>query len=73
MKTLDVIAAGILVVGGFNWGLVAATQIDLVGAALGDLTGLARAVYGLVGVAAIYQALAWKAIQKRWALAWARY
>ena len=73
MKTLDVIAAGILVVGGLNWGLVAATRIDLVSVALGDLTAIARVTYGLVGVAAIYQALAWKAIQKRWALAWARY
>ena len=73
MKTLDVLAAVILVVGGLNLGLVAATQIDLISAATGDLSGIARIVYGLVGVAAIYQALTWRAIQKRWALAWARY
>jgi uncharacterized membrane protein YuzA (DUF378 family) len=73
MKTLDVFAAVVLVIGGLNWGLVAATQIDLVSAALGDLSGLARAVYGVVGIAAIYQALTWRAIHKRWALAWAKY
>jgi uncharacterized membrane protein YuzA (DUF378 family) len=26
-------------------------------------------VYGLVGLAAIYQALAWRAIQRRWRVA----
>lgn len=73
MKAIDVFAAVVLVIGGLNWGLVALTGADWVGAALGEQSGVSRAAYALVGLAGLYQALTWKAIQKRWALAWARY
>lgn len=66
MKTLDVVAAILLVVGGLNWGLVGALRFDLVATIFGDMTILSRIVYILVGVAAIYQGLFWKAIQGRW-------
>ena len=69
MKNLDIIAAVLLVVGGLNWAVVGATGSDLVGALLGDLSPASRAVYLLVGLAAVYQALQWKAIQHRWHLA----
>jgi uncharacterized protein len=72
MKKLDVIAAVLLVVGGLNWGVVALTGSDLVGALLGDLSPASRAVYLLVGLAALYQAVQWKAIQHRWQPALAR-
>ena len=36
---------------------------------LGNLSPASRAVYLLVGLAAVYQALQWKAIQHRWHLA----
>ncbi len=71
MKKLDVVAAVLLVVGGLNWGVVALTGSDLVGAVLGNLTPASRAVYILVGLAALYQALQWKAIQHRWQPAYA--
>jgi uncharacterized membrane protein YuzA (DUF378 family) len=32
----------------------------------GDLSPLSRVIYVLVGLAAVYQALQWKAIQHRW-------
>lgn len=70
MKTLDVIAAVVLVIGGLNWGLVGVFDWDFVAALVGEL---GRAIYVLVGLAALYQALSWREIQKRWALAWARY
>ena len=66
MKKLDVLAAVLLVVGGLNWGVVALTGSDLVGALLGNLSPASRAVYLLVGLAALYQAVQWKAIQHRW-------
>ncbi|MEP7325917.1 MAG: DUF378 domain-containing protein [Gemmatimonadota bacterium] len=71
MKQLDILAAILLVVGGLNWGLVAFANFDLVAAltgagAFGAKNMLGVIVYGLVGLAAIYQALAWKAIQRRW-------
>jgi uncharacterized protein len=66
MKKLDVVAAVLLVIGGLNWGVVALTGSDLVGALLGSLSPASRAVYLLVGLAAVYQAVQWKAIQHRW-------
>lgn len=67
MKTLDIIAAVLLVVGGLNWGLWGVARIDLVSAALGSAPALMNAVYALVGLAALYQAVSWKRIQVRWA------
>jgi uncharacterized membrane protein YuzA (DUF378 family) len=72
MKTLDVTAAVLLVVGGLNWGVVGMTGSDLVGALFGELSPMSRTVYILVGLAALYQALQWKAIQHRWQPATAR-
>jgi uncharacterized protein len=69
MKNMDVIAAVLLVVGGLNWGLVGALEFDLVASLFGQMTPISRVVYVLVGLAALYQALQWKAIQHRWALA----
>ncbi len=66
MKTLDVIAIVLLVVGGLNWGLVAVAHFDLVAAIFGMHFGqtsvLSSAVYALVGLAALYQAVAFKSM-----------
>ena len=72
MKKLDVIAAVLLVVGGINWGVVGLTGSDIVGTLLGNLSPASRAVYLVVGLAAVYQAVQWKAIQHRWQPALAR-
>jgi uncharacterized membrane protein YuzA (DUF378 family) len=69
MKTFDIIAAVLLVVGGLNWGLVGAFGFDLVATIFGQMSGLSKIVYVLVGLAAIYQGLSWKAINRRWATA----
>lgn len=66
MKTLDVTAAVLLVIGGLNWGLVGLFGFDLVAAALGEMSAASRLVYALVGLAAGYQAFGWRAIQRRW-------
>ncbi|MHC4218622.1 MAG: DUF378 domain-containing protein [Planctomycetota bacterium] len=67
MKTLDVIASVLLVVGGLNWGLWGAFEFDLVATVFGGNTAfLSKVVYGLVGLSAIYQAASLKAIQRRW-------
>lgn len=39
--------------GALNWGLVALFQMDLVARLLGDMTGAAKAVYVLIGVAGL--------------------
>ncbi len=66
MKKLDVIAAILLVIGGLNWGLVGIADFNLVTYVLGSMDILARIVFAIVGLAALYQIFQWKAIQKRW-------
>jgi len=67
MKALDIIAAILLVIGGLNWGLWGALEFDLVAAVFGGNTAfLAKVIYCVVGLAAVYQAASLKAIQKRW-------
>lgn len=66
MKTLDIAAAILLVVGGLNWGLVGLANLDLVAMLFGAGSILAKVVYTLVGLAAVYQAASLRAIQKRW-------
>ena len=66
MRTLDVVAATLVIVGGINWGLVGLFGFDLVAALFGEMSSLSRAVYALVGVAALYQALSFRGIQARW-------
>jgi uncharacterized membrane protein YuzA (DUF378 family) len=70
MKKLDVLTAALLVIGGINWGLVAIAQFDLVawivGLDFGETNAASRIVYGLVGVAAIYQIAQQRAIRERW-------
>ena len=66
MKTIDVIVAILLIIGGLNWGLVGIFSFDLVAAIFGAMSALSRIIYILVGLSALYQALLWKAIQGRW-------
>jgi uncharacterized membrane protein YuzA (DUF378 family) len=70
MKQIDVIAAGLVVVGALNWGLVAAVRFDLVaalfGMRFGEVSAASALVYGLVGLAGLYQAVSWKRVQNRW-------
>lgn len=66
MKVLDVIAAVLLVIGGLNWGLVGLFNFDLVQLVTGGVSWLANTVYVIVGLAAVYQAIALPSIQKRW-------
>jgi uncharacterized membrane protein YuzA (DUF378 family) len=70
VKKLDIIAAALVIVGGLNWGLVAVAEFDLVativGLEFGETNAASRLVYGLVGVAAVYQILQQGAIRRRW-------
>ena len=55
MPILNILTLVLLIVGGLNWGLVGSLDFDLVAAIFGDGSALARIVYGLVGLSAIYQ------------------
>ena len=74
MRQLDIIAEILLIIGGLNWGLVGLADFDLVAAItgagdFGSKNVLGVIIYTLVGLAALYYALGWKAIQQRRALA----
>jgi len=70
MKKLDVLAGALVVVGALNWGLVAVAEFDLVatifGLDFGETNAATRVVYGLVGVAAVYEIVQWPAMRRRW-------
>jgi uncharacterized membrane protein YuzA (DUF378 family) len=53
-RALDVISLVLLIVGGLNWGLVGLFGFDLVAFLFGDASMLSRAVYVIVGVAALW-------------------
>lgn len=56
MKTIDIIAMILIIVGGINWGLVGLFQFDLVAAIFGSMNAISRVVYSLVGISAVYEA-----------------
>jgi len=62
MKKLDIAVLALIIVGGLNWGLVGIAKFDLVAAIAGGLefgetNWFSRAVYCLVGVAAVVAAV----------------
>ena len=66
MKFLDVFAAVLLVIGGLNWGLYGLFDMDLVASTTGAAPALAQFVYAAVGLAALYQVVSLRSIQRRW-------
>ncbi len=57
MKSLDMITKILLIVGGLNWGLVGIANFDLVATIFGAGSVLAKVVYTVVGVSALFQAV----------------
>lgn len=54
MRTLDLVALILLIIGGINWGLVGAFDYNLVDSLFGAESGLAKLIYILVGLAALW-------------------
>jgi len=54
LNILDWVALVLVIVGGLNWALVGLFSFDLVAAIFGDMSILARIVYVLVGLSAVY-------------------
>lgn len=55
MKALNLITLILVIVGGLNWGLVGMFDFDLVATLFGAGSMLARIVYILVGLSALWQ------------------
>lgn len=66
MKTLDIIVALVLIIGGLNWGLVGLFDFDVVGTIFGEMAPVSRLIYVIVGIAALYDLVMLRAIGKRW-------
>jgi uncharacterized membrane protein YuzA (DUF378 family) len=69
VKKLDLAALTLVVVGGLNWGLVGVAKFDLVaticgGLDFGQTNAASRIVYGLVGLAAVYELVRLPALAK---------
>lgn len=54
MKALNITSLVLVIIGGLNWGMVGAFDYNLVDAIFGVDSVLARVVYVLVGLAAVY-------------------
>lgn len=59
MNAADNVSMLLVLVGGLNWGLVGFFQWNLVDKIFGIDSGIARVVYALVGLAAVYLVLSW--------------
>ena len=68
MKTIDVVIWTLLTIGGLNWGLVGLFDFNLVATIFGDASVMSRIVYVVVGLSAVYDIVAIKAIFKRWGM-----
>ena len=56
MRLVNIATLGLVIVGAFNWGLMGFFQIDLVATLFGGpQAAISRIVYGLVGLAGLYQ------------------
>ena len=56
MRTVNIVTILLVSIGAVNWGLVGFFQFDLVAAMFGGQgAALSRIVYGLVGLAGLYQ------------------
>lgn len=54
LNGLDWLAYVLVIIGGLNWGLVGAFEFNLVDELFGEESALARIVYVLVGLSAVY-------------------
>ena len=66
MKTFDLITFILVVIGGLNWGLFGIFSFDLITFIFGDKSLLTRVIYILIGLSALYYAIAFRAILQRW-------
>lgn len=68
MKAFDIFLGALLIIGGLNWGLVGIFNFNLVSSIFGVATLATRLIYILIGLAAIYDVVAIKAIWQRWGI-----
>jgi len=65
LSSLDFISLILVVVGGLNWGLVGLFNFDLVATIFGEMSIVARLVYILVGLSALYWIMLFNKVSKK--------
>lgn len=55
MRILNLVTLLLIIIGGLNWGLVGIAGIDLVAEIFGAGSTLARVVYIVIGLSAVWQ------------------
>lgn len=66
MKGIDLVAAVILASGGLCWGAIGFFGFNPVEAAFGPMSPISRLFYVLFGLAAVYEIIFYRVIQRRW-------
>ncbi len=56
---VNTLAKILLIIGGLNWGLIGLFQFNLVNVIFGNMEAIARIIYVLVGLAALYKIAFW--------------
>jgi len=54
MRTLNVIALILVIIGAINWGLIGFFEFDLVSTLFGTMTAFTRVIFALIGIAGLY-------------------
>lgn len=54
MKTIDIIALILVIVGAINWGLIGLFNFDLVATLFEAMSAISRIIYTLVGIAGLW-------------------
>lgn len=65
MRNLDLASAVLMFIGAINWGFVGIFDVNLIDFFIENPLG-DRLLYSLIGLAAVYKAIYWKAIRVRW-------
>lgn len=64
LKTADMIALILLIIGGLNWGLVS-FGYNVVDMVFGQMSAPSRIIYMLVGLSALYMASIWMKLERK--------
>ena len=62
MKTANIVALALIIVGGLNWGLVGLFDFNLVNALFGSVPMVEKLVYIVVGAAAVYSIMLFRPV-----------
>ena len=65
MRKLEVTAMILLIIGGLCWGLIGFFDFDIIARIFERMPIVARIIFCLVGLAAIYQIFVWRPFGKR--------